>query len=191
MATVQVQPDAVPPLIGDQADARESSVLRFGLRRLFEALTYTAIAAWALRSSSTSYEIHGYPPWATVFFGVTVGAIVALVLLPVLRIQTIVRLAMIALVAYALNQTVLSRRLAALRGEIESIIAYVDAHKLQHGLYPADLTGYQFNRPELAEYIEYRDAFPTTSYEIRWHPTHAQAISHWYGSDYGHYFEDD
>jgi hypothetical protein len=154
-------------------------------------ITCAAIVAWALQSTATCYEVYGLVDSTVVWVGVIIGAIASVPLLSVLRGRTIVILWMIALVAFALSQTVHTNRLAALRSEVAAIISYVDDYKLQHGLYPTDLSGYEFQRPVLAEYVEYHDAFPTTSYSIRWHPTHREDISHYYGADYGHYYEDD
>lgn len=171
------------------ADSRPA--VRFSLRRVFEAITYTAIAAWALRSTNSNYEVYGSVASGAVWSALIVGAIATPLLLLILSGRSIVRVWMLALVAFALSQTVLDRRLSALRTEIGKIIAYVDDFKLQHGLYPTDLSAYAFQRPDLAEYIEYRDAYPTTSYEIRWHPIKREGLAHWYGADYGHYYEDE
>lgn len=165
--------------------------VRFGLRQIFGALTYTAVVAWALRSTNTNYEVYGLVDSTIVWIALIGGAIVTLPLLFILRWRNIVRVWTLALVVFALSQTVLDRRLCALRTEVERIIAYVDDFKLQHGLYPTDLSAYEIQRADLAEYIEYRNAYPTTSYAVRWHPIHLEGIAHWYGADYEHYFEDD
>jgi hypothetical protein len=164
--------------------------MQFGLRHLFEALTYVAIVAWGLQAYSTTYEVYGTNAGivrVAVFFGV----IASMPLLLFFRARTIVRFGVAAVLAFSISQATYTRRLAALRTEVASIIAYVDEYKLQHGLYPTDLSGYEFQRPELATFIEYRDAYPTTSYEIRWHPIQREDLGHWYGADYGHYYEDD
>jgi hypothetical protein len=191
MATVESQIDAIPPQAISQVAGTVPTTFRFGLRHLFEALTGAAIVAWAVMSYSTTYEVYGLVQSGVVWVAILLGAIATLPLLFVLRMRTLCRLWMLALVAFSLRQAMFAKRLAALRTEVAAIIEYVDNHKLQHGLYPTDLSGYQFIRPELASYIEYRDAYPTTSYEIRWHPIHLDGIAHWYGADYGHYFEDD
>jgi hypothetical protein len=191
MAAAVVQPNSVRSPGDGQTAAAAPPGVRFGLRQMFKAITLTAIVAWALRSTSTSYEVFGLVHSGVVWLGLFVGAALTVPLLFWLRVRTIVWLWMIALVVFALSQTVLNRRLSSLRAEVASIIEYVDDYKLQHGLYPPDLSGYEFQRPKLAAYIEYRDAYPTTSYEIRWHPIHLEGIAHWYGADYGHYYEDD
>jgi hypothetical protein len=191
MATVEASLDAAGLANDEPSTGGGLPAMRFGLRRLFEALTCTAIVAWAVNSSWTAYEVYGVVQSGFVWAAVVLGGIATLPLLFALRTRTVIRIWMIALVAFSLGQTVLTRRLSALQSEVASIIDYVDDYKLQHGLYPTNLSGYDFHRPDLASYIEYRDAYPTTSYEIRWHPIRLHGIAHWYGADYGHYYEDD
>jgi hypothetical protein len=191
MVHVALSKDATAASAASARTSDSRTAVRFNLRRVFGAITYTAIAAWALRSTNSNYEVYGSVASGVVWIALIVGAIVTPLLLLILSGRSIVRVWMLALLAFALSQTVLDRRLSALRTEIGRIIAYVDDFKLQHGLYPTDLSAYEFQRPDLAEYIEYRDAYPATSYEIRWHPIKREGIAHWYGADYGHYYEDD
>jgi hypothetical protein len=168
--------------------------VRFGMRHLFEIMTYVAIAAWTVQGSATYYDVYGDVQFIRFFVvGGLIGGASLTVLLWVFlfRVRTLCRLWMVVLAALALRQTILTHRLAALRAEVESIIDYVDAYRVDGGPYPADLSQYRFHRPELAPYIEYRDAYPVTSYEIRWHPIAVDGIAHWYSPDFGHYYEDD
>jgi hypothetical protein len=185
MARRAVQTDATfTPTTAPATDAVARS-FRFGLGQLFETLTCAAIVVWGLQASATAYHVYGIDSvwvWAVV----CLGALASFPLMYMVPVRTIICVWMAVIVVFALSQTLYSKRLAALRTEVANIIAYVDDFKLQHGLYPTDLSGYEFQQPDLAEYIEYRDAYPTTSYEIRWHPIHLHGIAHWYGADYGH-----
>jgi hypothetical protein len=167
--------------------------VRFRLRRLFEVMTFVAIVAWAVQGSATFYEVYGKGAHirAVVIGGLVFAASVPVLLVLRYRIWTVCRCWTIVLAVFALRQTMLTHRLAALRHEVDSIIEYVDEYRVDGGPYPTDLSQYRFHRPELAQYIEYRDAYPVTSYEIRWHPVAFNGITHGYSPDFGHYYEDD
>lgn len=185
-------PTAVASLPESPRVARSAPpAIRFGLRQLFEVTTCVAVVVWALQSSAAYYQVFGGAALSSLAFIALTGAAGLLVLSFVVRARTVCRLAVLALALFAMRQAHWTHRLAALRREVDSIIAYVDAYKLQRGVYPADLAQYEFRRPDLAPLVEYRDGFPNTSYEIRWHPVAQDGVAHWYGSDYGHYFEDD
>jgi hypothetical protein len=186
VAELKAVPLSVP------APGAAPSAVRFGLRRLFEIMTYVAIAAWAIQSYATLYEVYGAARAAFIaFFGGVICLVSVPLLMLVMRARTAIRILMIVLVAFSLRQTVLTKRLAALRQEVAAVIDYVDKYRVNGGPYPTDLSQYRFHRPELAAYIEYRDAYPVTSYEIRWHPIALDGIAHWYSPDFGHYYEDD
>lgn len=171
--------------------ANERFSVRFGLRQLFVLTTFAAVAIWAAMSCSTTYHIYGAVDSVAWIGVVLCCALLSPLLLLSAKTRVMFGLTTIALVAFSIYQTPLTWRLRALQTEVTSVIGYVDRFKLQHGLYPTDLSGYEFLRPELASYIEYRNAYPTTSYEIRWHPIPLDGIAHWYGADYGYYYEDD
>ena len=86
MATAVANPDASTPPSKPHSVESAILVVRFGLRRLFEALTYTAIVAWALSSTTTTYDVYGFAPMATELVGVALGGIVTLLLLPLLQL---------------------------------------------------------------------------------------------------------
>jgi hypothetical protein len=100
---------------------------------------------------------------------------------------------------FSFRQAWLMNRMRNLREEVPRVIAYVEGFRNDHGQYPDDLSGYQFLRPGLRSYIQferakggevYVDRIPDP-YRIRFHPTHANGIAHWYGKGSGYFFEDD
>jgi len=89
-------------------------------------------------------------------------------------------------------------RLTRLKHEIPQVVAYIEQFKTDHGDYPHDLSGYKFLHPDLREYVNYvshqspgSEWAPYGAYHIKYHPTHAEGIGHWYSPPTGYWYEDD
>lgn len=89
------------------------------------------------------------------------------------------------------RQLVLTTRLEHLRHETTRIVAYLEQQRAMTGSYPGDLSGYRFQRQELAEYIKYWPETRPGQYFVDYHPIKDAGIQHWYCPAKGWGYYDD
>jgi hypothetical protein len=167
---------------------------RFSLSHLLIVVTYVAIVTASATFLPSAYYTEG-----AVGAGF-IGLLFALFALGTsiclcfrrLRLATLV-ITLVICGLFVHHQSALNERLKQLELEIARIITHLDTFKASHNEFPHDLSGYEFQLPELEPYIAYRP--PGTngrkSYLIIYHPTTYQGIGHWYSGDGGYWFEDD
>ena len=171
---------------------------QFRISHLLAVTTVAAAILTGLFYLPTAYETDGSPN----LFWMLLVPFLVMVLLGLwsdrLRKPTCVAIVVVCC-AFSFRQAKLMTRYRNLQGEVALIIAYVERFHTEHGEYPDDLSGYQFMRPELKSYILFQPArggdlyanrIPDP-YRIRFHPTDATGIGHWYGPGSGYFFEDD
>lgn len=116
-----------------------------------------------------------------------------------LRLPAVV-ITLLVCALFSWRQASLVNRLRLLEVEVPRIVAYVEKFKTEHGGdCPDDLSGYAFERPELAPFVRYtppRPYQPKNSssdlpYQIHYHPRQSADVSHWYLSTGGYWYDDD
>jgi hypothetical protein len=168
---------------------------QFRLSHLFIGTTFVAIVVAASTLLPSLYYTYGAIGAAFLGLLFCLFAIVCggCLLFRRLRVPTfVVCVVVCTLLIY--HQSVLNRRLDQLHAEVAHIVSYVNTYKSAHGEFPRQLSGYEYQRPELQTYIKYSPPggpYGSTSYVIRYHPTENDGIGHWYFGDQGYWFEDD
>ena len=165
---------------------------QFRLLHLFGATTFVAMLVASVTVLPSTYYTEG--ALGSMFFGflrVSFATVTGICLFfPRLRGPAFVVFLLVAGL-FIYHQSTLNHRLKQLEIEVARIITYVDKFKSAQGHFPQDLSGYEFQHPELQPYVAYSPPDGNYSYQIRYHPTKDTGIGHWYFGDRGYWFEDD
>jgi hypothetical protein len=172
--------------------------------RLSDLIAATALVAGILASAiylPSTYKTHGAVGSGLVALPIVLAWIVGAVgfCFRRLRVPAVI-VTLLVCGAFSFRQARLMQRLRQLEVEVPRMVAYVEKYKSEHGGdCPDDLSGYEFERPELAAYMRYTpprlyhptknpDALP---YQIHYHPRQSKDVSHWYLSSGGYWYDDD
>jgi hypothetical protein len=168
--------------------------MRFSLKHALTGTLLIAVIAWAATSCAHLYELYGavqsvlYPLLLVMVFFLSFPFVLNE---RFRKAWTVTWLVALLLFSWRLNS--LHNRLNQLRKEVGSIVAHLEQHLERNGTYPSNLANYQFERPELAEYVEYELVSENRGYALTFHPKSRGpwGIYHGYTPDEGYWYQDD
>ncbi len=164
-------------------------IFQFRVEHLFVVITLVATLLTMVALSRSFYELKGAR-------GIPDSTHLAMFLLPAMvgfcfrriRLPSLLAIVFVCLF-FGIRQVTLGRQLQTLRQEVTRVVAYVENYKVERGRFPADLSGFKYQRPEFQKQIEFGLDPDGTSYYLWFNPAGEPNVGHYYYSTYGFWRE--
>ena len=172
--------------------SEKSTPIQFSIHSALLWTAFVAVACWA---AITCRSLHGLYGDLISGFMLTLGLLALLFTSPFVVATRTRRAWMVfwmgAMILFSAGHAVLSARLQKLHAEAASVVKYAHAYHAKHGMYPDDLSGFNFSDPALQPYLRYDGRRNRREFAVTYHPVQTGSVLYWYTPKDGYWLDDD